>query len=351
MLLPVPPGRWLPDRARDRGRDGARLVPAGHRPRAVCSSCPGNCWFAVGPGGARRRRVASPRCRPPWVLAGAGRGAVRRRLRRQRVPRAPAAPHRLRELADRGPLGLRRRPRAVPVGLGIAIADGPRPVASRSCSRSFGLLSVFARERRGRLEQLVELNDAYRGTALVLGDVVEADDELHGRAHPGRRRSSRSRSRETLGLEPGRAAQPRVRRAAARRRQGRHPEGDHQQAGQARRRDEWADHQDPHGRGPADARPRRRVHARASASSSAPSHERWDGGGYPDGLAGEAIPLEARIIACCDACNAMTTTRSYRKAMTREAARRRDDRCAGTQFDPAVVDAVLRVSSAADLRA
>ena len=45
------------------------------------------------------------------------------------------------------------------------------------------------------------------------------------------------------------------------------------------------------------------------------SHERFDGGGYPDGLAGEAIPLAARIVAACDSFNAMTTTRSYRKAM------------------------------------
>ena len=42
-------------------------------------------------------------------------------------------------------------------------------------------------------------------------------------------------------------------------------------------------------------------------------HERWDGGGYPDGLAGEEIPLEARIIACCDSWSAMRTDRSYRK--------------------------------------
>ena len=49
-------------------------------------------------------------------------------------------------------------------------------------------------------------------------------------------------------------------------------------------------------------------------------HERWDGGGYPDGLTGEAIPLEARIIACCDAWNAMRTDRSYRKALAHETA-------------------------------
>ena len=45
------------------------------------------------------------------------------------------------------------------------------------------------------------------------------------------------------------------------------------------------------------------------------SHEHYDGGGYPDGLAGEAIPFASRIVAACDAFNAMTTTRSYRKAM------------------------------------
>ena len=53
------------------------------------------------------------------------------------------------------------------------------------------------------------------------------------------------------------------------------------------------------------------------------SHERWDGGGYPDGLRGEAIPLEARIVSACDAFNAMTTTRSYRQAMPAAAALRR----------------------------
>ena len=50
------------------------------------------------------------------------------------------------------------------------------------------------------------------------------------------------------------------------------------------------------------------------------SHERWDGGGYPDGLAGEAIPLAARIVSACDAFNAMTTDRSYRKALPLEVA-------------------------------
>jgi HD-GYP domain-containing protein (c-di-GMP phosphodiesterase class II) len=70
-------------------------------------------------------------------------------------------------------------------------------------------------------------------------------------------------------------------------------------------------------------------------------HERWDGSGYPDGLSGERIPVEARIIACCDTWNAMTTTRSYRAAMPFEAAAAELRLSAGTQLDPAVVDALL----------
>jgi two-component system, cell cycle response regulator len=69
------------------------------------------------------------------------------------------------------------------------------------------------------------------------------------------------------------------------------------------------------------------------------SHERWDGGGYPEGLSGHDIPLGARVVAVCDAFDAMTTDRPYRKAMSPAAALKELRRCAGTQFDPAVVDA------------
>ena len=73
------------------------------------------------------------------------------------------------------------------------------------------------------------------------------------------------------------------------------------------------------------------------------SHERWDGGGYPDGLRGAAIPLESRIIATCDAFNAMTTDRSYRPAMPQRDAIAELVAHAGTQFDPLVVDALVRL--------
>ena len=71
------------------------------------------------------------------------------------------------------------------------------------------------------------------------------------------------------------------------------------------------------------------------------SHERWDGGGYPDGLAGEEIPLGARIVAVCDSYEAMTSTRAYRAARPPEEALAELRRCTGTQFDPCVVDAFL----------
>jgi two-component system, cell cycle response regulator len=76
------------------------------------------------------------------------------------------------------------------------------------------------------------------------------------------------------------------------------------------------------------------------------SHERWDGGGYPDGLAGERIPLGARIIAVCDAFDAMRQARPYAPSMTEQDALAEVRRCAGTQFDPRVVDAFARVMAA-----
>jgi diguanylate cyclase (GGDEF)-like protein len=72
-------------------------------------------------------------------------------------------------------------------------------------------------------------------------------------------------------------------------------------------------------------------------------HERWDGRGYPDGLAGDAIPVESRIIFVCDAYHAMTTDRPYRKRLSHPEAVRRLRDAAGTQFDPHVVERALVV--------
>jgi diguanylate cyclase (GGDEF)-like protein len=73
------------------------------------------------------------------------------------------------------------------------------------------------------------------------------------------------------------------------------------------------------------------------------SHERWDGQGYPDGLAGEQIPLGARIVAVCDAYDAIRAQRSYKPAQSEEFAIAELRRCAGTQFDPVVVEAFIRL--------
>jgi two-component system, cell cycle response regulator len=67
------------------------------------------------------------------------------------------------------------------------------------------------------------------------------------------------------------------------------------------------------------------------------SHERWDGTGYPDRLKGSSIPLPSRIVAVCDAFDAMTKQRVYKQSVTIDAALDEIDRCAGGQFDPGVV--------------
>jgi HD-GYP domain-containing protein (c-di-GMP phosphodiesterase class II) len=80
---------------------------------------------------------------------------------------------------------------------------------------------------------------------------------------------------------------------------------------------------------------------RAASRAVRHHHERWDGDGYPDGLAGEAIPIGARVIAVCDAYEAMTSTRPYRPALAEPLARERIVAGTGTQFDPAATWGLL----------
>jgi len=72
-------------------------------------------------------------------------------------------------------------------------------------------------------------------------------------------------------------------------------------------------------------------------------HERWDGKGYPSGKAGDAIPLEARVLAIADAFDAMTSDRPYRRALTHKQAVAEVERCAGTQFDPEIARVFLEL--------
>src|SRR5207237_1365305 len=73
-------------------------------------------------------------------------------------------------------------------------------------------------------------------------------------------------------------------------------------------------------------------------------HERWDGKGYPDGLATENIELEARILSVCDSAEAMASDRPYRSGMSLHEIIAEVKRCAGTQFDPTVAEAFIKVA-------
>jgi two-component system, cell cycle response regulator len=81
----------------------------------------------------------------------------------------------------------------------------------------------------------------------------------------------------------------------------------------------------------------RRPELLALSSLVRATHEHWDGTGYPDGLSGAAIPLPSRIVAVCDAFDAMTRPRVYSASMSIDSALHELERCAGTQFDPGVV--------------
>ena len=78
-------------------------------------------------------------------------------------------------------------------------------------------------------------------------------------------------------------------------------------------------------------------------------HEKWDGSGYPYGMKGEEIPISGRIIALADTYDAMTSTRSYRQALTHEIAMAEIKRCSGTQFDPVLAELFIECSD--ELRA
>jgi putative nucleotidyltransferase with HDIG domain len=202
------------------------------------------------------------------------------------------------------------------------------------------VMAAFAQERRFRIEQAIDLSRAYQGTALLLGDVIEDDDNYTGEHSRGVVALAVEISDE-LGLDARRrrlvefgallhdVGKVRVPKAILNKPG---PLDDEERAVMRRHTIEGQRMLDRVGGDLEDVG----VVVRAS-------HEHWDGGGYPDGLAGEEIPLEARIVACADAFSAMTTDRPYREAMSLERAIGELSANAGTQFDPHVVEALLRV--------
>jgi HD-GYP domain-containing protein (c-di-GMP phosphodiesterase class II) len=226
----------------------------------------------------------------------------------------------------------------LPIGFTLAVAAAHSAPIALLGMPLVGLLGLFARERQQRIDHALELGNAYRGTAFLLGDVIEADDEYTG-SHSRDVVSLVLAVADELGLSP-----------------------------HERRRAELAAllHDVGKIRIPSEiinkpgslTREERALIERHTIEGEQllakvggllgdvghivrSCHENWDGSGYPDGLAGEEIPRLARIIMCCDAFNAMTTDRSYRRALSPANAVAELRRNAGTQFDPVVVAALL----------
>ncbi|MGO8907364.1 MAG: aminopeptidase [Solirubrobacteraceae bacterium] len=208
----------------------------------------------------------------------------------------------------------------------------------------FLVLRVFSKERRDRLQQMTELNDAYQGTALLLGDVVEADDSYTGEHSKSVVRLALDVAEEMgldddskRGVEFG-ALLHDVGKIAV-------PKEIINKPGKLNEREwELVKTHTIEGQKMLEKVGGFMVEIGRIVRAS---HESWDGSGYPDGLAGEAIPLEARVVSACDALNAMTTTRSYRQAMPLDQAIDEMRKCAGTQFDPSVVEALVSVVGSA----
>jgi HD-GYP domain-containing protein (c-di-GMP phosphodiesterase class II) len=227
-----------------------------------------------------------------------------------------------------------------PVGLAIAFAAPDDPLGTALALPLVALLSIFARERRARIDHELELSTAYRGTAFLLGDVVEADDAYTGQ-------HSRHVVDLVLGVADELGLAPRDRRHAE-------LTALLHDVGKIRIPTEII-------RKPGPLTPEERTLMETHTiegeqmldqvggllgevgSIVRSCHERWDGRGYPDGLAGDNIPLVARIVCCCDAFSAMTTDRPYRKALSEEAAVEELRANAGSQFDPAVAAALEAV--------
>jgi HD-GYP domain-containing protein (c-di-GMP phosphodiesterase class II) len=202
------------------------------------------------------------------------------------------------------------------------------------------LLVVFSRDRKERYTATLELQRAYRGTVMLLVDVVEFDDDYTAEHSRSVVELAREVAQE-LGMnkyelqelefaallhDVGKIAIPK--------------EILHKPASLDKREFEVMKTHTIEGQLMLD-----RIGGMLGRVGGIvrSCHERWDGKGYPDGLAGTDIPQAARVVFVCDAYNAMTTDRPYRAALTNEQAIAELKDNAGTQFDPEVVAAMLRV--------
>jgi putative nucleotidyltransferase with HDIG domain len=235
-----------------------------------------------------------------------------------------------------------------PVAFVVATTLADRPWTVFATVPLIAVLAVFAREREARMEGLIELNGAHRGIALVLGDVVEADDGYTG---------EHCRDVVELATAVGRALD-----LPAERMRNLEFGALLHDVGKVAIPKEIINKP-----GPLDDAERAIVQTHTIEGERMLNrvggfmrevgiivrahHERWDGNGYPDGLAGTTIPLEARIVAACDTWNAMTSDRSYRAALPVDVAVAEVQAVSGSQLDPEVVFALLRVMGGSAERA
>ncbi len=230
-----------------------------------------------------------------------------------------------------------------PIGFLIALEASRTPAALALALPLLALISLFARERVARIQSALTLSSTYQGTAELLGEVLSTSDEYTGH-HSRSVLVLAHQVAEEMGLDEialrevefgallhdiGKLAIPQeiINKPGALT----PAEMDLMRTHTL----EGARMLTRIGGLLGDTGPVIRAH-----------HENFDGSGYPDGLCGETIPVAARVIRCCDAFNAMTNDRPYRKAMSIEKAIRELRAHAGTQFDPDAVEALVKCVAA-----
>jgi HD-GYP domain-containing protein (c-di-GMP phosphodiesterase class II) len=227
-----------------------------------------------------------------------------------------------------------------PVAYVTAVVAVNDPIALATVVPLLWLLNVFSRERKERYAAALELSQTYRGTVMVLSDVVEADDNYT---------AYHCRSVVELATAVGTAMKlpydkvQELEIAALLHDVGKIAIPKEILNKPARLTEEEFDLMKTHtleGQALLDRIGGRMARIGTIVRSC---HERWDGHGYPDGLMGEEIPEAARIVFCCDAYSAMTTDRPYRAAMSRDDAIAELRANAGSQFEPRIVDVLIEV--------
>jgi HD-GYP domain-containing protein (c-di-GMP phosphodiesterase class II) len=227
-----------------------------------------------------------------------------------------------------------------PIAFLIAVPAAEYPVALLAIAPLTWLLRSFARDREDRYAKTLELHRAYRGTVMLLSDVVEFDDNYTAQ-HSRSVVELANAIADEIGVDD--SARQELEFAAMLHDVGKISIPKEILNKPSALTDEEFELMKQHtieGQFMLD-----RIGGLLGRVGEIvrSCHERWDGKGYPDGLAGEEIPLEARIVFVCDAYHAMTSDRSYRAAMPREAALAELFDNAGTQFDPRIVEVLAKI--------